>query len=145
LEELNALELCNSHGSFGGEGLAALLYSEHLFNLHWLDLSNCELGVEDMQALARCDAGTTLLHLNLSDNPLQPEGVAALAAWGALTHVQALDLDSTEMGDRGGRALAESPHLDLLGQLGVMFNGLSKKTKRALIDRWGEDAVECDD
>ncbi len=141
LEELNALKLCNDH--FGPEGISALFSSEHLYNLHWLDLSCCDLEAEAMRALAGC--GTSILqHLDLSDNPLGDEGVEALADWAGLAYLWALWLVETEMGDRGARALAASPHLGFLIHLDVSFNGLSKKANAALVKRWGKEIVCAD-
>jgi uncharacterized protein (TIGR02996 family) len=133
-------------GNCGINGSAVrALERERLAALTHLNLCWNELGVKGARALARCPSLERLVSLNLSTCGLNAEAIAALgqAPLGGLRHLDVgqcwgmgdegiaaiaalpvgnlrkLELINNKMGAKGARALAQSPHLRGLTNLGM--------------------------
>jgi uncharacterized protein (TIGR02996 family) len=94
----------------GADVAAALASAPDLTCLRRLDMSQCHLGDDGMQALAKARFGG-LRFLWLAQGKITPTGIAALANAPALASVTHLCLNwNNTLGPNGARALALSPY-----------------------------------
>jgi uncharacterized protein (TIGR02996 family) len=132
-----------SGNAIGNAGALALAGWPSLATLRELLLLYNRIGAEGAQALATSPYVTELTDLTLSANPLGPEGVQAVAASANLGQLVVLSLFSTQGGDLGARSLAASAHLRRLNKLAYHHNQVSDAARAALVERFGEQVVDC--
>ncbi|MET8849230.1 hypothetical protein [Amycolatopsis sp. NPDC004625] len=124
----------------GAEGLLALLRSEHLPrlaeldlsgnllagwpadvpmwpSLHTLEVADCGLGDEAVQALTASGPMPALTRISLAYNNFGAAGAKALASWSALPRLWELNLHDHVIGDDGLAELAASRAAQLLVEL----------------------------
>jgi uncharacterized protein (TIGR02996 family) len=121
----------------GRRGLAALAASGALRALRWLDLDDCQLGDESIEAL-ECPNLASLIGLNLYNNRLTDRAAKLLAAMPNLASLRALDIGLSEIGDEGAAALARSPWLGSLTWLNILYSRIGEKGRTILRDRFGD-------
>ncbi len=109
---------------FTGDAVKSLCNSPHLIALRELYLSHNSLGAVDMRTMCESRPAFRLAVLTLSDfDPgIGDDGAAALAAWPALERLQVLRVTGCRIGPKGGRALANSPHLNNVTELWLQGN-----------------------
>jgi uncharacterized protein (TIGR02996 family) len=128
LHELNL----GANGTFGADGLRAVLASPHLRELRTLHLNNCHLGNEALAAFVDCKSLPNLRHLNLSGNGIGPIGAAHLARAGWLAQLDRLEIESNPLTDAGLRTLADAGLFARLARLDLLHVGLTCEGLRAL-------------
>jgi hypothetical protein len=110
LGNLRALDIGSCSG-LGGPLLERLLGSNLAQRLTALDLSYCELGNDDVVALAGCPHLRNLTWLGLRNNYVGCRGARALAESPYLVNLRHLDLADNCIKEEGARALARAEHL----------------------------------
>ena len=167
LANLRALDLAATN--IGAEGVVLIAASEALRGLHELDLMGADLGPRGVAALHDATFAHGLTRLELGGNQLDDGAVQRLVASGLLATVRTLGLERNRIGPAGMRALSSSPHTACLEVLRLGENdlddsaaltlaassclsrltvldlsetrGLSRTTRRALSDRFGDALV----
>lgn len=156
----------------GDAGVSALAASEHLGALRTLNLAHSEISIEGLEALSRAqffprltsltlDVGydpngaralgrrageilaraESLVSLSLARCGIGDDGIEALAASPAMKNLEELGLHGNQISARGAIALARSPHLSKLRTVHglVGYEGdLDPEAEKALSDRFGD-------
>lgn len=105
--------------------------------LELLELTfNRQITAAGVVAFVGSDVFRHLHSLWLRQIRLGPDAAIAIAA--TPNELRSLNLLDCQIGDAGGRALAESPHLDRLLELQLNANGISAEVRTALVERFGE-------
>jgi uncharacterized protein (TIGR02996 family) len=110
--------------------------SPHLGGLRRLELSNNDLGPYGAAQLGHGNPRPA--HLGLALNNLRAAGVEALLGTPLAAHLRSLDLSGNGIGDRGARALAESPYLGGLSYLYINLTALAPADQARLRGRYGD-------
>lgn len=134
---LHSLEMAGNDMGPGGAG--SLLGAPWVGSLRHLDLS--ENQIDDAVAAAIAN-GPPLVTLQLRGDQIGDEGAIALAASVGLASLQLLDLTDNPIGERGARALLDSPHLrdDRLA-LSISGAELLAGTRDRIVARFGRSSV----
>lgn len=119
-----------ANGGLDWIGLRSITRSKSLANLRTLDIGNNALSRDrhhpDREAMLRhiLELGYSLplTELRLRGLDLVSEDVQALAGQTWVGKLKDLDLSRNQIDDDGGRALAESPHLENIERLDMRFN-----------------------
>jgi uncharacterized protein (TIGR02996 family) len=122
------------------EGAKALLLGSGLPKLRTLCLGRGLLGDEAAIAVA-LGRPRPWRRLDLSGGFLGPEGAEALAGAACLENLEELSLARNEVGDDGAYHLAASTRLGRLRHLDLADSGLTAAGRRAILRRFGRDAV----
>jgi uncharacterized protein (TIGR02996 family) len=102
-----------------------------------LNLSGCHIGPEQAVLLGQVGPLPELRNLHLGRNPLGPAGIRALLNGPLITTVTDLDLDQCKLGDEGAEMLAGSKIPAGFRFLRLTENGITKRGKKALLERFG--------
>jgi hypothetical protein len=97
--------------------IAGLVGSPTFANLRDLDLERCHLGVEGVTALCEAFALPALRRLRLERNSLCDAGAHAIAGCAALANLTSFEAGHNRIGQKGGTALATTPHFKNLERL----------------------------
>lgn len=98
----------------GDDGIGTLLAEKSLNTISELKLNGCSLSDKGVTALIESDCHS-LVELDLSSNKLTDAGLKLLADWDGLQHVTHLRIgNNRKVTTVGWKALAESPHLNLV-------------------------------
>jgi uncharacterized protein (TIGR02996 family) len=124
----------------GNDGLKALALGTGLPRLHTLSLGRNNITDAGVVALLMAEE-RKWQSLDLARNHLGEESAQALARSPALTELTELGLEDNHLGDAGALALASSPHLNRLRLLDVGNNGLTAAGKAVLLRRFGHQVV----
>jgi uncharacterized protein (TIGR02996 family) len=119
--------------------LPALADSKHLRRLRSLDLSDNQLGSDEVRALVVSEHLTGLTALNLANNRIGVRGIRALAESPLLAQLTHLDLHNNHFGAPAVRALAEAlerlargPERPRLRSLDLRGNRLGNEGRRLI-------------
>jgi uncharacterized protein (TIGR02996 family) len=126
-ETLRSLRSLRLNGDMSDTCAAELAHAPVLADLLSLDLDSTALGPAGAMELARAPVFSGLTELSLRHNPLTDDGLVLLAR-ADLPRLRLLRLDHTGAGDRGVRALADSPELQDLAELHLLWNDVSDET-----------------
>jgi uncharacterized protein (TIGR02996 family) len=108
-KQLTALDL--SHCELGDEDVIALAGHPHIAGLDWLSLAGNYVSSRGARALARSPYLARLRHLDLADNRIDDEGAIALAGTPHLASPVVLNLAQNYLGDEGMSALLQAARL----------------------------------
>ena len=124
-----------SHNSdVGGEGIRAIMQSEHFVNLDHLSLRACTRWGGGLEALAETDRTHRLVSLDLQGNSRDAEQTAAIADANCLSRLVSLDLTDCELGTAGLRGLIERAGMQDLRFLGLEGTRIDADAVRLLAD-----------
>lgn len=104
------------------------------FQLHQLALTNCDLALEDTEALFSWSALQSVRTLSLRNNHLGTQGGTQLAQCTYFASLQSLDLSSCEIGARGAQALASAGAFPSLVDLDLGDNHIRPTGFQALLN-----------
>lgn len=114
LQELNSLDLShNPMGSWPAALENALVWR----TLRTLNVTECDLNDDDIEALAATTSAPSLRNISLAYNSVGSRGARTLASWAVLPQLWELNLHDNVIGDDGLRELATSQAAQLLLEL----------------------------
>ena len=117
-ELLRAILHLTIRGTIGDEGVRHLVAAPGFGTLERLNLKSTGLTDDAVERLANV-AGFRPRRLTLTDNEITDDGARALVESEVLQRIECLFLARTQLGDDGVSALAQSPHLGQLRELGL--------------------------
>lgn len=120
--------------------LKILFGTPFLSGLVRLSMNGCGISTREAAVLAESPVLGRLVEIDLGQNRIGPGGAQALAA-SPVGSLRRLSLAGNPIGDVGGKALAESDHLESLERLDLSDVELSEKVKALLRDRFDERVV----
>jgi hypothetical protein len=148
LVNLKKLELCgeDDNGHLDGAGIRALVATRYLEQLESLDLGYNWFEPDDFVPFLTAKNLPGLRNLHLRNASIEDEVAVSLAATPWMSQLKTLDLSSNCIGERGCRAILESPFfekietLDLRRSLNFELDDqprASEDTLRSLAEQFG--------